>query len=97
MPARTKRIFHDENTRAKIQTTQIINRLTKHIFGEIEMSASQVRAAEILLNKRLPNLAATENVTEVIRREPVADPYYTKSSEQWQKSVGDHNPAPNTH
>jgi hypothetical protein len=62
--ARTKRIVHDENTRKKIQTSQIINRLTKHILGTIDLTTSQVRAAEILLNKTLPNLAATHNTEE---------------------------------
>ena len=52
---------HDERTRAKIQTSQIINRLTKHVKGEIEMSSSQVRAAEILLKKSLPDLATIQH------------------------------------
>ena len=56
---RTRRIFNDENTRLKIKTTQIINRLTKHIDGELELSSSQVRAAEILLKKTLPDLQVT--------------------------------------
>ncbi len=47
---------HDERTRAKIQTSQIINRLEKLVKGEIEMSAQQIRAAEILLRKSLPDL-----------------------------------------
>ena len=49
---------HDERTRAKIQTSQIINRLEKLIKGEVEMSSQQVRAAEILLKKALPDLGA---------------------------------------
>lgn len=49
---------HDERTRAKIQTSQIINRLTKLVNGEIEMSAQQVTAAQVLLRKSLPDLSA---------------------------------------
>lgn len=66
MAKRTKRIVHDENTRAKIQTSQIINRLTNHILGElknskdetIQMSSSQVTAALGLLKKTLPDLTS---------------------------------------
>ena len=64
MAARTKRIVCDENTRMKIKTSQIINRLTNHILGELELSSSQVRAAEVLLNKTLPNLAAQHNTED---------------------------------
>lgn len=49
---------HDDRTRAKIQTSQIINRLEKLVKGEIEMSAQQVAAANILLKKTLPDLSA---------------------------------------
>jgi hypothetical protein len=51
---------HDERTRAKIQTSQIINRLQAHVSGEVDMTSTQVRAAEILLKKTLPDLAAIE-------------------------------------
>lgn len=47
---------HDERTRAKIQTSQLINRLMEHVNGTIEMTTTQVRAAEILLRKTLPDL-----------------------------------------
>jgi hypothetical protein len=64
MAARIRRITHDENTRAKIKTSQLINRLQKHIDGEVELNQSQVRSIEILLKKSLPDLSAihtTEN------------------------------------
>ncbi len=51
---------HDEKTRSKIQTSQIINRLMKHVKGDVEMGNSQIRAAEILLRKSLPDLQAIE-------------------------------------
>ena len=51
---------HDERTRAKIQTSQIINRLEKLVKGEIKMTSQQVRAAEILLRKSLPDLQTIE-------------------------------------
>lgn len=51
---------HDEKTRAKIQTSQLINRLISHVNGEVELSSTQVRAAEVLLKKTLPDLSAVE-------------------------------------
>ena len=51
---------HDEKTRLKIQTSQIINRLNSFVNGEVEMTSSQVRAAEILLKKSLPDLQSIE-------------------------------------
>lgn len=52
---------HDERTRAKIQTSQLLNRLFSHANGEAEMTATQVRAAEVLLKKTLPDLQAIEH------------------------------------
>jgi hypothetical protein len=51
---------HDQRTREKIQTSQLINRLVSHAKGEAEMSATQVRAAEILLKKALPDLQSVQ-------------------------------------
>jgi len=57
MAARKRAIRHDDNTRAKIQATQLINRLTAHACGELELSSTQVRAIEVLLRKTLPDLS----------------------------------------
>ena len=59
--ATRKNLKHDDNTRAKIQTSQLVNRLTKHVLGEVDMSSSQVSAALGLIKKRLPDLAAVHN------------------------------------
>ena len=56
MAARTNRIQIDENTRRKIQASQLINRLTDHILKDTDMSATQVNAALGLLKKSLPDL-----------------------------------------
>ena len=49
---------HDEQTRAKIQTSQLVNRLNKNALGELpkEMTNGQIKSAEILLKKTLPDL-----------------------------------------
>lgn len=58
--AKRKNLFHDDETRRKIQTSQLVNRLTDHANGKIEMSPTQVKAAEVLLKKSLPDLAAIQ-------------------------------------
>jgi hypothetical protein len=62
MAARVNKIRHDEETRAKIQTSQLLNRLNDHVFGKegqpVEISQTQMKAIEILLRKTLPDLSA---------------------------------------
>ena len=52
---------HDEATRQKIQTSQLINRLQSFINGEVKMETAQVTAALGLLKKSLPDLAAVQH------------------------------------
>jgi hypothetical protein len=54
---------HQDDVRAKIQTSQLINRLNKHIDGEIELTALQQDAIKFLINKTLSN-AATDSTVE---------------------------------
>lgn len=53
---------HQEETRTRIQTSQLINRLQNHALSEEvnELKPSQLRAIEILLKKSLPDLQSTE-------------------------------------
>lgn len=46
---------HGSMVRDKIRATQLVKRLQSHAFGEVEMTRSQVAAAEFLLNKIIPN------------------------------------------
>ena len=85
MAARTRRIAMDDNTRAKIQATQLIKRLTLYALGKlktpkgkdgkegklIELSSGQVRAIEILLKKILPDLQCIEQTLEITERKVV--------------------------
>ncbi len=52
--------LHQDDVRAKIQASQLVNRLTDHALGAIELSSSQVRAIEILLKKTIPDLQSVE-------------------------------------
>lgn len=51
---------HDARTRAKIQTSQLLNRLEKFALGDdsVEMDTNRLRAVEILLRKTLPDLSS---------------------------------------
>src|SRR5947208_3628481 len=60
MAARIRKIRHDDETRAKIQTSQLLNRLNDYAFGEVELEPGQVNAIKILLGKTLPDLSAVE-------------------------------------
>jgi len=61
MAARIRKTHQDE-VRTKIQTSQLLNRLQNHAFGEVELNATQLRAIEILLRKSLPDLSQVEVV-----------------------------------
>jgi len=58
--AARKHLWHDERTRAKIQTSQLINRLNSFVNGKVELNAAQVTAALGLMKKTLPDLQAVE-------------------------------------
>lgn len=43
-----------------IDSTRVVNRLQDHLNGEIELSATQVQSAKILLDKSLPSLQSAD-------------------------------------
>ena len=53
--------LHQTDVRSKIQASQLVNRLTDHAFGRVELSVTQVNAIKILLGKSLPDLSAIEH------------------------------------
>lgn len=59
---------HSPLTRERIRTGMILSRLERHLAGKLEMSATQVRAAEILLKKALPDLSAVEHTGAIEHR-----------------------------
>lgn len=50
----------DPSTRAKIQSSQLVNALCNHVLGKNKMNSTQVTAALGLLKKTLPDLSAIE-------------------------------------
>lgn len=57
MAARINR-KHDEKTRLKIQTSQLVNRLQSFANGDVELTRDQIKAIEVLLKKSLPDLSS---------------------------------------
>jgi hypothetical protein len=52
---------HQDDVRAKIQASAIINRFYKAFEGEIELTSVQVNIGKVLLDKALPDLKAIEH------------------------------------
>lgn len=50
-----------DEMRRRIKATLILKKLEEHALGECEMSATQVRAAETLLRKTMPDLQSIQH------------------------------------
>lgn len=61
MAARLNR-HHSEEIRQKIQASVIIDRLERHINGELELSSTQIAAAQTLLDRSVPKLSQIQHV-----------------------------------
>ena len=85
MPARTRKIRHDDDTRAKIKAGNIINRLQKLIDGKIEMAPHAVTAALGLLRKSLPDLTSVEHSGEVTKTYVIRAPMPVANMDEWRK------------
>lgn len=55
-----KQLYHHQEIREKIRTSQLINRLHDFIDGKVELSPHQVTAALGLIKKTMPDLAAID-------------------------------------
>ena len=60
MAARTRMLRLTPEWKEKIRVGVILDRLSKHVDGEVEMTGTQIKAADILLKKVLPDVARTE-------------------------------------
>ena len=91
MPAR-KTPFLDQRVREKIQASMLIRALHDCVEGRNKMTSVQVRAAEVLLKKVVPDLAAVEHsgeteVKHVISSEPM-------TAEEWKREIEREYPQP---
>lgn len=64
MAARINKVKLTEAWREKIRASMLINRLQNHVVGRIEMSQTQLRAAEVLLKKCLPDQQHIEHAND---------------------------------
>jgi hypothetical protein len=60
MAARNK-AWTPEKVRQRIRASMLVRRLKNHVLGKVDMSPTQLKAAEILLKKALPDLSAVEH------------------------------------
>lgn len=75
MPSKAKSLHH----RDKIRASQILQRLDKHAMGEVDMTQTQIRAAEIALKKVVPDLQA------ITHRGDEDNPVVQKVTYEWLK------------
>ena len=68
MGARYRKGPLSDHWRERIRAGKILKRLMDHVEGTAEMSATQIRAAEILLRKVLPDLSSVEHKGNVNHR-----------------------------
>lgn len=60
MAARKRKVTLTDNWKAKIKASMLVNRLYDHALGANEMTQSQIKAAQIVLGKIVPDVARTE-------------------------------------
>src|SRR5262245_36077162 len=73
-----------EQVRAKIRGAYLIRRLQQHVAGKINLTMSQIRAADILLRKIIPDLSQTSVTGEMTHKYVVeVPPLLTK--DEWLK------------
>lgn len=84
--ATRKNLRHTDRARERIRTSMLLRRLQKFALGEkeqgadVKLTAVQVKAIEVLLRKKLPDLTAVEHSGEVVQRDVTDKPL---TDEQW--------------
>lgn len=89
MAARTRSLKLSDEWREKIKASMLVNRLSDHVEGKLELSPTQIRAAEILLRKVAPDLASIEQTGEVTHNYVSRVPNASKNMDEWQTQHAD--------
>jgi hypothetical protein len=63
---RPKGIWTPDVVRKRIQATKLLLRLQNHALGKEEMTPTQIKAAEICLRKKVPDLSQSESKQTVV-------------------------------
>lgn len=59
--AARKQLFHPDEVKKKIRTSQLINRLQNNAFADEEfLTAGQIKSIETLLDRTIPRLKSVE-------------------------------------
>lgn len=77
MAARKRKLTLSDNWKDNIRAGVLAQRLYAHATGEAEMSNTQIKAADIILKKLVPDLGRTEHVGD--SEQPIAIAF------SWQK------------
>src|SRR5689334_10256481 len=93
MPARIRKVKLDQKHKDSIRASQLLNRLTKHAFGEVQMSVSQVNAADKALSYLRPKMAAVEHSGEMTQSYVVRMPNAVADLDEWRKQQTDQSPS----
>lgn len=75
---------HQEDVKAKIKTTLLLGRLHQHAMGELELSSTQVKSIEILINKTLSDAPKQVEMDTEIRDYTVSGE--PKTADEWNKT-----------
>lgn len=81
MAARIRSLTLNDEWRAKIRTSELINRLQEHVLGSARMLPTQLKAIEILLRKTIPDLSQVDGSLN-IQTQPEARVYPLGLDEQ---------------
>lgn len=65
MASRKRKLVLSDDWRKRIQVGVITDRLMKHLNGSIELTATQINAAKILLAKTAPDLQAIDMTGDI--------------------------------
>lgn len=79
MAARKRKTELTETWKSKIKASVIGLRLYQHMQGMVEMTPTQIKAADILLKKLVPDLNRTEHAGD--KKAPIKMEFSWKSSE----------------
>ena len=60
MAARINKPLHDDKTKDLIRARQLLNRLSSFANGKIELNSAQVKAAQVVIGKVIPDMKAME-------------------------------------
>ncbi|MDZ4346073.1 MAG: hypothetical protein U1E51_26980 [Candidatus Binatia bacterium] len=60
MAARKRKVSLTDSWKAKIRASMLMNRLQDHALGKLEMKNTQIKAADIVLRKMVPDLSTTQ-------------------------------------